>query len=96
MTETQPSWYDELKLRRVAYADNYYGWVIDCGDGTCRYVNEPLLGADFGQTRTEDNSRLMTEAECEEANRNRPHWGDRVRWACGRPDPKQIVERYHV
>ena len=44
-----PKWYDESKLLRVHYADDYTGWVIDLGDGTCRYVNSPLLGEDGPQ-----------------------------------------------
>ena len=81
--EPPPPWYDESKLRRTNYADGYTGWVIDLGDGTCRYANEPLLGCD-----DDDNPRKA------EINRNRPRWGDRVRWADGRPDPTQIVERW--
>ena len=42
--EKIPDWYDEKKLRRVYYAKGYSGWVIDLGDGTCRLVNNPLLG----------------------------------------------------
>ena len=30
---------------RARYAERYTGWVIDLGDGTCRYANTPLLGA---------------------------------------------------
>jgi hypothetical protein len=39
-----PSWYDKSKLRRVMYAPRYRGWVIDLGDGTCRFANQPMLG----------------------------------------------------
>jgi hypothetical protein len=45
MSKTSP-WYDEKKLLRVRYAHDYTGWVIDLGDGTCRYANNPLLGKD--------------------------------------------------
>ena len=38
-----PEWYDETKLRRAFYAEGYTGWVIDLGDGTCRYANNPLI-----------------------------------------------------
>lgn len=41
-----PDWYDESKLRRAYYAEGYSGWVIDLGDGTCRFANDPLLGED--------------------------------------------------
>ena len=40
----KPDWYDESKLKRVYYANDYTGWVIDMEDGTCRFVNQPLLG----------------------------------------------------
>lgn len=39
-----PDWYDETKLRRAYFAKGYTGWVIDLGDGTCRFANQPLLG----------------------------------------------------
>ena len=39
-----PEWYDESKATRARYAHDYTGWVIDLGDGTCRYTNNPLLG----------------------------------------------------
>lgn len=40
-----PEWYDEEKLIRAYYvANEYTGWVIDLGDGTCRFANPPLLG----------------------------------------------------
>lgn len=36
---------DETQGRRTAtYADGYSGWVADLGDGTCRLLNNPLLG----------------------------------------------------
>lgn len=41
-----PKWYDESKLRKAYYAEGYSGWVIDLGDGTCRFANQPLLGED--------------------------------------------------
>lgn len=41
-----PDWYDESKLRKAYYDQGYSGWVIDLGDGTCRYANSPLLGED--------------------------------------------------
>jgi hypothetical protein len=42
-----PEWWDEAKLIKVMYeVSDYFGWVIDLGDGTCRYVNQPLLGED--------------------------------------------------
>lgn len=41
-----PDWYDESKLRRAYYAEGYTGWVVDLGDGTCRFANDPLLGED--------------------------------------------------
>jgi hypothetical protein len=43
-----PEWYDESKLRKAYFAEarDYTGWVIDLGDGTCRYANRPLLGED--------------------------------------------------
>lgn len=44
--EMTPDWYDENKLRRAYYADGYTGWVIDLGDGTCRFASDPLLGED--------------------------------------------------
>ena len=42
----RPDWYDESKLARAIYDEGYTGWVIDLGDGTCRYANSPLLGDD--------------------------------------------------
>ena len=42
-----PPWYDESKLARAYYVVNEYtGWVVDNGDGTCHFANEPLLGED--------------------------------------------------
>lgn len=42
-----PDWYKEENLRMVWYAINEYsGWVVDLGDGTCRYANSPMLGED--------------------------------------------------
>lgn len=39
-----PDWYDKKKLRKAYYEyPDYTGWVIDLGDGTCRYANAPLL-----------------------------------------------------
>ena len=93
MTERFPPWRDESGLLHVEYAPGYSGWVVDLGDGTCRYASEPLLGADFGESRAADG-RLLTEQECLAINRERPHWGDRVRLVDGRPDSKQIVEQW--
>ena len=92
-TEKQrpPFWYDKSKLKHTYYADGYSGWVIDCGDGTCRYVNSPLLGADPG---VQADGTTLTQAQCDEINRKAPRWGDRVKWANGRPDATQIVERW--
>lgn len=42
----EPEWYDKSKLRRAYYAEGYSGWVVDLGDGTCRFANAPLLGDD--------------------------------------------------
>jgi hypothetical protein len=47
--DKSPDWYDESKAVRAIYAlENGYpaygGWVIDLGDGTCRFSNDPLLG----------------------------------------------------
>jgi hypothetical protein len=39
-----PEWYDESKLRKAYYDTGYTGWIIDNGDGTCHYANNPLLG----------------------------------------------------
>jgi hypothetical protein len=87
-----PDWYDESKLRKVRYAEGYYGWVVDLGDGTCRYANDPLLGADFGET--EVDGRLLTREECAEINRNRPRYGDRVPLGSNGPDASRIIERW--
>lgn len=86
-----PPWYDESKLRKAYYADGYSGWIIDLGDGTCRYANEPLLGADPGK---QEDGTVLTQAQCDVINRKRPHWGDRVRLVNGRPDPTRILERW--
>ena len=43
-TPKTPDWYDESKLVRATFADGYIGWVVDLGDGTCRFSNSPLLG----------------------------------------------------
>ena len=93
MANHPPPWFDESRLLHVEYAPGYSGWVVDLGDGTCRYANRPLLGADFGESR-DASGRLLTEQECEAINRERPRWGDRVRLVDGRPDPRQIVERW--
>ena len=85
-----PPWWDESNLRRAYYADGYSGFVIDCGDGTCRYANDPLLGADPGRK----SGMGLTEEQCDAINRDAPKYGDRVRWKNGRPYPKQIVERW--
>ena len=78
-----PDWYDKSKLRQVAYAPNYTGWIIDLGDGTCRYANDPMLG--------EGNYLLPN---YKEINANRPHYGDRVKLVDGKPDKTQIIERW--
>lgn len=93
MKRNQPQWWDESKLMHVEYAPGYWGYVIDCGDGTCRYANSPLLGADPGK---QHDGSFLTQEQCDEINRKAPRWGDRVKWANGRPDPKQIVERCEV
>ena len=48
---TQPDWYDENKLVSAIFAFEdgrsvYGGWVVDLGDGTCRFANSPMLGED--------------------------------------------------
>lgn len=78
-----PAWYDKTKQRQVEYAPRYFGWIQDLGDGTCRYINDPLLG--------ESNYLLPN---YKEVNRNRPHYGDRVKLVNGKPDPTQIIERW--
>ena len=78
-----PSWYKESKLKKVEYAPNYFGYIIDLGDGTCRYANDPMLG--------ESNTFLPN---FKEINRTRPHWGDRVKLVNGKPDRNQIIERW--
>jgi len=42
----QPDWYDEGKTLHVTYAEGYSGHVQDLGDGTCRFLNAPMLGED--------------------------------------------------
>lgn len=88
---TNPPWWDEAKLRKAYYAPGYTGWVIDCEDGTVRYANAPLLGADPG---LQDDGSTLTQEECDKINAVAPRWGDRVKMANGSPDPKQIVERW--
>jgi hypothetical protein len=65
--------------------------LIDLGDGTCRYANVPLLGAD---PEKQEDGTVLTQEQCDEIDRNAPKGGDHVRWANGRPDPNQIVERW--
>lgn len=88
MSAESPEWYDESKLRKAYYADGYKGWVIDLGDGTCRFANEPLLGCD-------DDSNPEKDA----INAARPRWGDRVPLVEDedgvlRVDASKIIERY--
>ena len=88
MSDESPEWYDESKLRKVYYADGYMGWVVDLGDGTCRFANEPLLGCD-------DDSNPEKDA----INAARPRWGDRVPLVEDedgmlRVDASKIIERY--
>lgn len=94
-TPAPPGWYDESRLRRVFYAAGYTGWVVDLGDGTCRYANAPLLGADPGEQ--EDGSFLSPE-QCDEINRSAPRWGDRVplvrKGGDFYADSTRIIERY--
>jgi hypothetical protein len=84
-----PDWYDVKKIAKAYYAvPDYTGWIIDLGDGTCRYLNEPLLGCDDNNNPKKD-----------EINANRPHWGDRVpliKTGDGLPlaDSTRILERY--
>lgn len=45
----RPDWYDEKKVTKAVFAIErgrpvYTGWVVDLGDGTCRFSNAPLLG----------------------------------------------------
>lgn len=90
-----PDWYNESRLRKVYYAEAYTGWVIDLGDGTCRYANEPLLGADPGE---QEDGSWLTEDECDKINQQAPHWGDRVplveRDGVLQADSTTILERY--
>lgn len=47
------------------------------------------------QLRQEERrARNITDGRAFFSNREAPKWGDRVRWNNGRPDPKQIVERW--
>ena len=57
MAYKTPEWYDKDKLTRARYAHDYTGWVIDLGDGTCRFANAPLLGEDG--PRWGDRCRLI-------------------------------------
>lgn len=43
-SDQTPAWYDETKVTKATFADGYSGWVVDLGDGTCRFSNSPLLG----------------------------------------------------
>jgi hypothetical protein len=88
---TQPPWWDETKLKKAYYAPGYSGWIIDLGDGTCRYANSPLLGAEPGK---QSDGTFLTEGECDAINLAAPKWGDRVKLINGVPDSKQIVERW--
>lgn len=90
-TDTPP-WYDESKLRRARYAEGYSGWIIDLGDGTGRYANDPLLGADPGE---QSNGTFLTEEQAAVINAAAPRWGDRVNLdGEGNPISNQIIERY--
>ena len=42
------NWYEESNMQRAFYSPelDYTGWVVDLGDGTCRYVHSPLMGED--------------------------------------------------
>lgn len=56
----EPSWYDEKRLRKAWYViGEYSGWVIDLGDGTCRYANIPLLGDDPAMPQWGDKVPLI-------------------------------------
>lgn len=88
MSDKLPDWYDKSKLRRVLFADCYSGWVIDLGDGTCRFANNPLLGCD-----DDDNPKK------DAINAASPRWGDRVPLIetggeLPRVDAFNIIERY--
>lgn len=39
-----PDWYDESKIVGVTIDEGYSGYVQDLGDGTCRFVINPLMG----------------------------------------------------
>lgn len=86
-TAATPEWYDESRLRKAEYAPGYTGWVIDCGDGTCRFANSPLLGCD-------DENNPNRDA----INAAAPQWGDRVRLiettdGLPRGEATEIIER---
>ena len=88
MADKVPDWYDEKKLRKAYYAEGYSGWVVDLGDGTCRFANEPMLGCDDPENPDHDA-----------INAARPHWGDRVRLVEARDglprvDASEIIERH--
>lgn len=87
-----PPWWDETKLERAYYAEGYSGWIINLGDGTCRYANGPLLGVDPGE---QEDGSFISEEEAEIYNAGMPRLGDRVKLVNGRPDPTQIIERYN-
>lgn len=40
----EPDWYDRDKLRRIQFASDETGWVVDMGDGTYRLANNPIRG----------------------------------------------------
>lgn len=88
MADTKPAWYDSTKLRKAYYAKwDYSGWVIDLGDETCRYANDPLLGCDS-----------CPEGKDCSHNKAAPRWGDRVpllKFPQGLfADNSNIIERY--
>jgi len=87
----RPFWWDQSKLARAYFAPGYSGWIINYGDGTCRYANQPLLGADPG---LQEDGSTLTQEQCDAINAAAPNWGDLVRMSNGMPDPKQILERY--
>lgn len=79
---TRPDWYDESKLERVYYSPDlhYTDWVINLGDGTCRYANSPLMG-EYGPSwgdrvplievpghnlRLADHTKVIERYECED------------------------------
>jgi len=73
MTYKTPDWYNTDQLTKAVFAEGYSGWVIDLGDGTCRFANQPLLGEDgpnwgdkcwliadpFGGRPTVDSSEIL-------------------------------------